>query len=142
MRESLSTAHQNAHNYAQQELDLWVDNLMERVDPNFLDWYFSYFHIKQIEYKSFFMGIKTAISQHILPSRLNSQSSNSETKLAEEITKDFQTEFAKRVLRPEISQLQLERITNQTIRYYLNEVSQNLKLIPVQYSLPAADWKR
>lgn len=142
VQEVLQTAHQNAKNYANQELNLWVDDLMEKVDPNFLDWYFGYFHQKQIEYKSFFTGVTTAISNKVLPSSLNPNSLSPEEKVAEEITQDFQMEFAKRVLRPQISQLQLQRVTNETVKNYLNEVSQNLKLIPVKYSVPQGDWNQ
>ena len=134
---SLQEARQSAENYADQELEIWVDDLMARVDSNFLDWYFGYFNQKQIEYKSFFTGINAN-----LQSWLNISNNQPEEKIAEEITEDFQTEFAKRVLRPQIAQLQLERITNETIRHYLNQVQDNLQEIPVKYQVPNGDWNR
>jgi|688.fasta_scaffold167849_2 hypothetical protein len=135
VKKALQTARQKAQNYAQVELDLWSDDLMGRIDPNFLNWYFGYFNQKGIEYKSFFAGIKGAASYWFNP---NDQTP--EERIAEEITTEFQIEFAKRVLRPEIAQLQLQRITNQTVRLYLDEISQNIKLIPVNYKISQVDW--
>jgi len=85
--------------------------------------------------QNFFAGIKGAASYWFNP---NDQTS--EERIAEEITTEFQIEFAKRVLRPEIAQLQLQRITNQTVRLYLDEVSQNIKLIPVNCKISQVDW--
>ncbi|MFZ4728589.1 MAG: hypothetical protein ACOYMQ_08005 [Pseudanabaena sp.] len=137
VKKALQTARQKAQNYAQVELDLWSDDLMGRIDPNFLNWYFGYFNQKGIEYKSFFAGI-TGVANYWF----NPNNQTPEEKIAEEITTEFQTEFTKRVLRPEIAQLQLQRITNQTIRLYLDEVSQNIKLIPINYKISQVDWNR
>jgi hypothetical protein len=133
----LKDARESAETYADQELELWVDDLMERVDSSFLDWYFGYFNQKQIEYKSFFTGITSN-----LESWLNLSNDQPEERIAEIITEDFQIEFAKRVLRPQIAQLQLERITNETGRHYLNEIEYNIQQIPVKYQIPIGDWNR
>lgn len=134
---ALKDARKSTENYANQELEVWVNELMERVDSSFLDWYFGYFNQKKIEYTSFFTGINAN-----LQSWLNISSDQPEERVAEVITEEFQTEFAKRVLRPQIAQLQLERITNETVRYYLNEVEDNIRQIPVKYQLPEGDWNR
>lgn len=133
----LKDARKNAETYADQELQIWVDDLMKRVNSNFLDWYFGYFNQKQIEYKSFFTGINVN-----LQSWLNLSNDQPEGRIAEVITEDFQTEFAKRVLRPQIAQLQLERITNETVRHYLSEIESNIQEIPVKYKIPKGDWNR
>lgn len=72
---------------------------------------------------------------------LNPNSQEPAERIAEVITEDFQTEFAKRVLRPQIAQLQLDRITEQTIKHYLNELSLSINRIPVQQNIPKADWE-
>ena len=133
----LKDARESADSYADQELQLWVDDLMERVDSSFLDWYFGYFNQKKIEYKTFFTGINAN-----LQAWLNLNNDQPEEKIAEVITEDFQTEFAKRVLRPQIAQLQLERITNETVRHYLSEIESNIQEIPVKYQVPKGDWNR
>ncbi len=136
VKESMQEAHEIAEGYASQELDAWTDKLVERVDTNFLDWYFGYFNQKRIEYSSFFTGISANIAHG-----LNPNNPTPEEKIAEAMTEDFQTEFAKRVLVPEISQLQLQTIASQTSKRYLNALKVNLSQIPEQQQIPRADWE-
>ncbi|MBD2039082.1 hypothetical protein [Microcoleus sp. FACHB-672] len=134
---ALQDARQSSNDYASHELDAWVNDLMERVDKSFLDWYFGYFNQKQIEYKSFFAGISAHTSRW-----LNPNSPTPEEKVAEIITEDFQTEFAKRVLRPQIAQLRLERIASGTVTFHLNQLSLNLSQVAQKQQIPQADWER
>ncbi len=134
---ALTNAHDQAENYASEELDLWINELKDRVDSNFLDWYFGYFNQKQIEFKSFFVQLSSGVRSLIQPNYPNPSD-----KVAEVITRDFQEEFAKRVLRPQIAQLRLERLTQQTVKHYLNDLTVNLKEIPLTYRIPQADWNR
>lgn len=134
---ALTTAHDQAENYASEELDLWMNELKDRVDSNFLDWYFGYFNQKQIEFKSFFVQLSSGVRSLIQPNYPNPSD-----KVAEVITRDFQEEFAKRVLRPQIAQLRLERLTQQTVKHYLNDFTVNLQDIPLTYRIPQADWNR
>lgn len=136
VKESMQEAHEIAEGYASQELDTWTDKLVERVDTNFRDWYFGYFNQKRIEYSSFFTGISANIAHG-----LNPNNPTSEEKIAEAMTEDFQIEFAKRVLVPEISQLQLQTIASQTSKRYLNALKVNLSQIPEQQQIPRADWE-
>ena len=137
MKLSLDQAYKNAEDYASQELAVWVDELMGRVDSSFLDWYFGYFNQKQIEYKSLFVQLSSGASR-----LLNPNNPTPAQKVAEVITEDFQKEFAKRVLIPQTSQLRLERITQQTVKHYLDDLKGNINSIPLRYNLPQADWER
>ncbi len=137
MKLTLDNAYNSAEDYASKELDVWVDELMGRVDSSFLDWYFGYFNQKQIEYKSLFVQLSSGATR-----LLNPNNPTPAQKVAEVITEDFQKEFAKRVLIPQTSQLRLERITQQTVKHYLDELKGNINSIPVRYNLPQADWER
>ena len=134
---ALRDAHQQAETYAAQELDQWTNELMGRVDPNFLDWYFSYFNQKKIELNSVVVELTSGVNY-----LLNSEAPTPSEKLAQTLTQNFQTEFAKRVLRPQIAQLRLERITQQTVQQYLNQLTLNLEEVPLKYQIPQANWKR
>lgn len=137
IKANLDRGRNSAEEYADKELDVWVDELMKRVDNSFLDWYFGYFNQKSIEYKSFFLQL-SAGAAHLV----NSNNPTPEEKVAEEITQDFQTEFANRVLRPEISQLRLERLTQETVEHYLQDLRDTLHNVPIKYNIPQADWDR
>lgn len=135
--EALNEAHASAENYASAQLDLWIAELLDRVDNNFLDWYFGYLNQKQIELKSFFWQISSAAG-HLL----NSDNPTANEKVVQVITSDFQREFAKRVLRPTIAQLRLERLIQATVDLYLDELSGKIEKIQGSYNIPQADWER
>lgn len=137
MKLTLDHAYNSSEDYASKELDVWVDELMGRVDDSFLDWYFGYFNQKQIEYKSLFVQLSSSATR-----LLNPNNPTPAEQVAEALTKDFQTEFAKRVLIPQTSQLKLERITQQTVKHYLDDLKGNINNIPLRYNLPKADWER
>jgi len=127
LRSSMIDAREVAKGAASKELDGWVDGLMEQVDNNFLDWYFGYLHQQKIGLKSLLYGMRHWV---------NSKS----TSAAEKATEDFQLEFSNRVLRPEISQKQLEQITDNAVRNYIGTLSQMLNEVPEKYDIPQGDW--
>lgn len=135
--QALQNARESAKIYAAKELDVWVAELMNRVDNSFLDWYFGYFNQKQIEYKTLFVQLSSGLV-HLL----NPDNPNPQEKVAEVITQEFQEEFAKRVLIPQIAQLRLERLTQQTVKNYLNDLSNNINNVSLNYQIPQADWQR
>lgn len=137
VHKELQKARYSAEDYASKELDMWVDDLIKRVDGNFLDWYFGYFNQKKIEYKAFWTGITSNMGNWLNPNNQTSQE-----QIAEIITEDFQREFAKRVLRPQISQIRLERITTQTVQHYFHEVNLSVSQIPKYQGISQADWKQ
>ncbi|NJK36312.1 MAG: hypothetical protein HC920_00195 [Oscillatoriales cyanobacterium SM2_3_0] len=135
--QSLQTAHESAEAYASAELDQWVGELMDRVDQSFLDWYFSYFNQKTVEFKGVFVQLTAGVANLINPDWPSASE-----RVAETLTRDFQSEFAKRVLKPQIAQLKLERLTQATVQQYLSELSASLTAVPVTYQIPQADWDR
>jgi len=137
MVEALSEARATAENYASGELDLWVQELIDRVDDRFLDWYFGYFNQKQLELKSFFVQLYGGAAR-----LLNPDNPTASENVAEAITSDFQQEFARRVLRPTIAQLRLERLTQATVKHYLDALSDNIDRVRGSYKITQADWDR
>ena len=95
--------------FASQQLDEWIAVFMERVDTDFLDWYFSYWTqqlfglegLWQYGVNYFFENQPTA---------------------AEKLTEEIQEEFSKRVLRPQIAQLKIHAL----------EVLIKKRLVPLQ----------
>jgi hypothetical protein len=133
----LQNSRQTAQDYASQELDKWVDTLASRIDNSFLDWYFGYYNQKKLEYQALFTGVTANMAKMLNP---NSQDPN--TRIAEVITEEFQSEFAKRVLRPQISQLTLERIATQTSKKYLEAAGTYISQPPQNSKISSADWNR
>ncbi|MBD2073035.1 hypothetical protein H6F86_03860 [Phormidium sp. FACHB-592] len=136
-KDKMRNAHVKTEAFARKELDDWANGLTQRLDESFLDWYFGYFHQKQLQYESFFTGISGKFQQWLDPSKPSPQE-----KIAEEITREFQEEFAKRVLVPQISEFQLQNITLKTAKAYLRELGQEFNQIPIESDMSAAEWDR
>ncbi|NMG09069.1 hypothetical protein [Brasilonema sp. UFV-L1] len=134
---ALKNAHSQSETFASEQLDKWVEELMSRVDDNFLDWYFNYFNQKKMELKTPFTWLYSAVLHWT-----NEKKPSPGEAVAEKLTEDFQTEFAKRVLRPKIAQLEFEKITRDSVNLYLAELGKNLSNIQSSYKIPQGDWER
>ncbi|WP_228060530.1 MULTISPECIES: hypothetical protein [unclassified Coleofasciculus] len=134
---AITDAHTQAEHLASERLDEWVDGLMTRVDSSFLNWYFDYFNQKKLEFTTPFIWLSSAAAHWI-----NTTNPPPSQVVAEKVTEDFQTEFAKRVLRPKIAQLELERITRDTINLYVAELGKNISRIQSSYKIPQGQWER
>jgi len=125
----LKSARAEAEKQANLKLDNWISSLMTEVDKNFLQWYFDYWTQQVIGLKGiWYFAVNKIISDQ--PS------------LVEKITEDFQSEFSKRVLRPQISQMRIEDITREVLEIYVAELSKTLKQIPTRYNIPQPNWER
>lgn len=62
--------------------------------------------------------------------------------MAENITAEIQEEFAKRVLRPQISQLEIKWIAREILESYVTELNNSLRSIPGRYKIPRLEWER
>ncbi len=123
---SLDYALASARSAASQELDVWADQMMQRVDPKFLDWYFNYFTQMGIGLKGIWINLTIPSDQE----------------KAEKLLETFQTEFTKQVFQPELTQLQLERITRNAAKIYVTGLSRELTGLQSKYEIPQADWDR
>jgi len=134
---AIKNANTTANNFASKKLDTWVDELMTRVDSSFLEWYFNYFNQKKLEFSAPFVYLSSAVSHWI-----DSDKASPDQVVAEKMTEDFQLEFAKRVLRPKIAQLELERITRDTVNLYISHLENNISSVQGSYKIPQGEWER
>ena len=122
---------------ASEDLERWISELMIRVDDDFLPWYFDYFHQKGRELNTVWTDLSSAALHRIDTNRLTAKQA-----IAAKLTQDFQLEFANRVLRPQIAQLELERIAQNTVNLYADRIVQNLGSVKASYQIPQGDWER
>lgn len=127
--EAVEKAGDAAESFATELLGEWINSFMERVDNDFLDWYFSYW-TQQV------MGLR-GLWQSGVHFFFSSQPT-----AAEKITETVQNQFANQVLRPEIAQMELEKIARRTVDLYVDALRQNLERIPETYNIPRAEWER
>ncbi len=123
---SLDHALANAQSVASKDLDIWVDEMIRRVDPKFLDWYFNYFTQLGIGLKGIWINLTVS----------------SEEQKAEKLIESFQREFTKQVFQPKLAQLELERMTRNAAKAYMSQLSRELAGLQSKYAVPQADWDR
>ncbi len=127
--QALEASRFEAAEAAEAKLDVWRDGLIERIDNDFLDWYFGYWTQQVLGIQSlWYAGVERVLSDQ--PSA------------AERITETIQEEFATRVLRPQIAQLELEHMTREVMDAYVADLRGRLGEIPDRYRIPEADWDR
>jgi hypothetical protein len=128
VEEALDQARAEARDFASSQLDKWDKELRERVDNDFLPWYFSYWNTQIRGAKAIYYG-----AIHWADSDWPSA--------AEKNTEEFQLQFTNRVLQPHTSQKQLERIQAATLERYLQSLRSLVADIPKRYNVSAADWE-
>ena len=131
---ALRFSHETAESYAKKKLDTWTKGLEKRIDEDFLAWYFSYWQQQ-------WLGL-TAIGYWLADHGVIEKLIGEQPSMAERITEEIQEAFSKQVLRPQIAQLQIERIAEETVKIYVAELQKNLATIPKKYRIPKADWER
>jgi hypothetical protein len=127
-------ARQHAEQYAAGQLDAWTNQMLARIDEDFLPWYFGYWNQQAIGLKACWQGVKYELAGYVTADATPSPS--------EQMIQDIQAEFANRVLHPESAQLRLEQITRQAVALYLTELGEKLRDIQVRYSIPPQRWDR
>ncbi|MBC5797197.1 hypothetical protein H5968_19075 [Sphaerospermopsis sp. LEGE 00249] len=119
---ALVAARQSASN----NLEQWKNEVMQRVDHPFLDWYYNYFNQLGIGAKSIWINLYSI----------------SEEEKAEKLIGSFQQEFAKQVFQPSLMQLEMERFTRQAVDIYVSEANRNLAGVQSAYNIPQPTWER
>ncbi|MGB7519187.1 MAG: retropepsin-like domain-containing protein, partial [Spirulinaceae cyanobacterium] len=133
---AVKDAEVTAEEFASQELDEWQQELIPRVD-NFLDWYFGYINQKKIEFSTPFTWLSSSVLH-----KLNFRELTPQEAVAMKLTKNFQKEFAKRVLLPKNAQIKLEVLTTETVNLYLAELGDNIDKVKSSYKIPQGQWNR
>ncbi len=128
---ALSAAREAALKTASSELDIWINALMSRVDSSqdvdFLDWYFGYWTQQKFGLDGMLQNGKRVLSK------------NSPT-AKEKIQQEVLEEFTKRVLQPELAELELKTISRDISQIYTSELQRNLENIRVKYDIPKVNW--
>jgi hypothetical protein len=127
--EVLEKARLKTHAYVGERLDRWVQSLVARLDDDFLPWYFGYLTQQRLGLTAVYQSMVHWFDGDALTAD-------------ERVTADVQEEFSARVLRPEIAQLEMERLAQDAVRVYVEELRQGLDAIPQQQDIPHAEWER
>ncbi|NEQ99149.1 MAG: hypothetical protein F6K30_20920 [Cyanothece sp. SIO2G6] len=133
--DAMIQAHNTAENYAATALVTWkTERLVPRVD-RFLDWYFGYFNQKKFELAVPYLWLKNQVLRPF-------SSTEKMESVTDQITQQFEHEFAKQVLLPSLAQITLERITQETTDHYMAQLQSNIQTVQQTYQIPQGEWER
>ncbi|MEB3883369.1 hypothetical protein [Lyngbya sp. CCY1209] len=129
------TAYVNAKKYAEKELDEWEKELVNRIDTDFLDWYFNYFNQKkqEVEVLAQYVGEIVIDPGNIDHVKINDNIKN-------RINKNINREFSRRVVNSKYAESKFRAIVIDTTEFYLEELSADLHNVPKMYKISQTDW--
>jgi len=112
---------------ADQALDDWAESLMVRVNAQFIPWYFGYISQTKLQLLyAYYWGLDKVIEGS--PSA------------GEQINSKIQDAFSSKVLRPEVSELELNNIAQQTVDIFVKALHEDMRNIQESYSISDIDW--
>jgi len=129
IKDAVKEAHDAALRKAAEDLTGWHSTLMRRVDEDFLPWYFNYFNQQMI-------GLSYAYHwayENIVGSTRSPD---------EQVIGGIQQQFSNRVLRPQISQMEIEQITKDAVTVFVSDLNARLQSIPGKYDMHPEEWDR
>ncbi|NMG20194.1 hypothetical protein [Brasilonema bromeliae] len=121
--DTLNISHTKAENFASERLDFWIELLQNRVDNDFLNWYFNWFNKKWREDSAFILGI---FGQDI----------------AKRDIENYTKEFSQRVLSPAESQAKFKELAEKTVNVYVSDLNYRLSKVRLQYDIPQVKWDK
>lgn len=129
IEKTMMEARKETEEMAAAKLDFWIEKNMERVDNDFLEWYFGYWNQQKLGLQ----GLLAEVMHWV---------DGDNPSAAEKLTEVVQEEFANRVIRPQIAQLELERTVNEIVSHYCHILKGKLEDIPTEYKIERVDWER
>ena len=126
---ALDKAHSEAYQFASDEVDKWIKEILARADDDFLNDYFNFINVKKRELSSLYYSVAHFFVE------------DSPTPEAAAL-EDLEEEVCRRVIKPEVSQARIKNITDQTIEVYLNVLDSELAKLQEAHEIPTPEWNR
>jgi len=140
--DAVRRSHDSTEEFAAYELDDWLNKLMVKVDDKFLNWYFSYFNQKAMEFGIPFAWLVFKADFLNLFKKEDETHINANQILQKRMINDLQNKFSELVLSPEDAQTSLSRLTERVARNYASGLGMQLATIKNSYKIPDREWER
>ena len=140
--DAVRRVHDSTEEFATYELNDWVNNLMGKVDDKFLNWYFSYFNQKAMEFGVPFAWLTFNVDFLNLLKKEDETHLNANKILQKRMIEDLQNKFSELVLSPEEAQTSLSRLTERVASNYASALGMQLATIKNSYKIPDREWER
>jgi hypothetical protein len=138
----MRVAHDSTEVFAREELEIWINDLMKRVDDKFLNWYFNYFNQKAMEFGVPFVWIMfKADFLNVLKSK-DEKGLKANQIIEKRMINDFQNKFNELVLNPEESQQFLLKLTERSALNYVSALGMKFAMTKNCYNISDQDWEK
>lgn len=127
--DAMKIAYDEAYRYVSTELDLWINEMLLRVDEDFLDEYFGFLQVKKREVVSIYNSIVHFFIK------------NKESAEAAAI-RELEEEIEQKIIKPEIAQARINNITSNAITVYATVLDEQLIRVQQTYKIPVLEWNR
>jgi hypothetical protein len=134
IRAAVEDAHAAGVRHAETAVGRWTRELRERVDNDFLPWYFAYWNQQALALK--------AIGYHIAATPLVEGLTGNKQSARERLGLLIEESFAARVLQPQSAQLKTEKITRESVEIYLLTLGDQLSGLQAEFGVPVQEWHR
>lgn len=138
----IRVAYDSTEAFAREELEIWINDLMKRVDDKFLNWYFNYFNQKAIEYGVPFVWIMFKADFLNLLKSKDEKDLNANQIIQKRMINDFQNKFNELVFKPEESQQFLLKLTERSALNYVSALGMKFAMIKNCYNISDPDWEK
>jgi hypothetical protein len=142
LAEAIKQAYNSSEEYATTELESWQNQLMQKVDDKFLNWYFNYFNQKAMEFGVPFAWVVFKLDSVLKVLRAEDEKNlNAGEIIQKRMIEDFNSKFQELVLNQE-SEMILKQIIESIGRNYASALSIRLLQIKSQYKIEDIEWER
>lgn len=129
-----------AEEFATEELDNYINKLMVNVDEKFLNWYFSFWNQKGMEYGSSFDWVVLKLDEPLKVFRKEDEKNlNSGEVINKRLTKNLYKKFQELVF-TESAQQELKKIIERTGKLYGRSISLVFADVKNYYKIADQDW--
>ena len=139
---AIRNAHDSTEDFAIEELEIWVNNLMKKVDDEFLNWYFSYFNQKAMEFGVPFAWMAFGVDFLNVLKQEDEKSLNANQIIKKRMIKDFVDKFNALVIKPEEAQKFLLQLAERTERNYASALGMKLASTKNCYNISDQEWEK
>ena len=139
---ALREAHDSTEKFAREELEIWIDNLMKRVDDKFLSWYFNYVNQKAMEFGIPFAWLIFKTDFLNVWKGKNEKGLNANQIIQKRMSNDFQKKFNDLVLKPEEAQQFLVKLAERSGGNYESALGMKLAIIKDDYNISDPAWEK
>lgn len=129
VRRILASARAETEADARTRVRTVVAQMKARVEPEFLDDYFTYLNQQKLGLNGLWYGLRR---------RLDASQPTAQDHLAQR----FREDFASRVVRPEVAALHLRRVSERAVNEYVARVRTRVAALPAKYAIPQPEWER